>query len=265
MAAPESSSNAASPQRTPSRRLVWLVAAIVLVAIVVGAWMWLRKPAEPSGPPGRGSDAGGRPLPVVAAPVTKGAIDVYINALGTVTPRNMVTVHSRVDGQLMRVAFREGQVVKAGRAAGRDRSAPLRGAAHPGAGTDGQGSGAAQERPARPRALPDTAFAGLDLQAAGRHAGISRAPVPGRRASRSGPDRQREFAADLFTRDRADQRCRGPASGRSRQRDTRERCERTGRHHADPADHRAVPDSGGQSAAGARPHEVGRDARGRGL
>ena len=76
--------------------------------------MWLRKPAEPSGSAGRGSDAGGKALPVVAAPVTKGPIDVYLNALGTVTPRNMVTVHSRVDGQLMRVAFREGQVVKAG-------------------------------------------------------------------------------------------------------------------------------------------------------
>ncbi|HEV2686192.1 MAG TPA: MdtA/MuxA family multidrug efflux RND transporter periplasmic adaptor subunit, partial [Actinomycetota bacterium] len=44
----------------------------------------------------------------------RGSIDVYLNALGTVTPRNIVTVHSRVDGQLMQIVFREGQLVKAG-------------------------------------------------------------------------------------------------------------------------------------------------------
>ncbi len=54
------------------------------------------------------------PLPVVAAPARKGSIDVYIDALGTVTPRNTVVVHTRVDGQLMSVAFREGQIVKPG-------------------------------------------------------------------------------------------------------------------------------------------------------
>ncbi len=50
----------------------------------------------------------------MAAAARKGSIDVYLNALGTVTPRNSVIVKSRVDGQLMRVAFKEGQVVKAG-------------------------------------------------------------------------------------------------------------------------------------------------------
>jgi multidrug efflux system membrane fusion protein len=51
---------------------------------------------------------------VVATAARKGSIDVYLNALGTVTPRNVVVVRARVDGELMRVAFKEGQIVKAG-------------------------------------------------------------------------------------------------------------------------------------------------------
>ncbi len=44
----------------------------------------------------------------------KGNIDIVVEALGTVTPRNVVTVQSRVDGQLVNLHFREGQMVAAG-------------------------------------------------------------------------------------------------------------------------------------------------------
>src|SRR4029079_2961026 len=62
----------------------------------------------------KGEAQGNRPLPVVAEEVKTGSMDVYINALGSVTALNTVTVHTRVDGQILRLAFNEGQVVRAG-------------------------------------------------------------------------------------------------------------------------------------------------------
>jgi membrane fusion protein, multidrug efflux system len=95
------------------RRWLWVVAVLVLI-VAAAAWYWLRPAAVPTPPAGGRGDAASRPLPVVAATARTGNIDVYLDALGTVTPRNTVVVHSRVDGQLDSVAFREGQIVKAG-------------------------------------------------------------------------------------------------------------------------------------------------------
>jgi multidrug efflux system membrane fusion protein len=53
-------------------------------------------------------------VPVVAVAATQGDIHTYITGLGTVTALNTVTVHTRVDGQIMKVLFKEGEVVKNG-------------------------------------------------------------------------------------------------------------------------------------------------------
>ena len=54
------------------------------------------------------------PVPVAAVAATQGDLNQYINAIGTVTAYNTVTIKSRVDGQLNKVNFTEGQIVKAG-------------------------------------------------------------------------------------------------------------------------------------------------------
>src|SRR5947208_14069455 len=53
-------------------------------------------------------------VPVVAAAARTRDVGVYLNGLGSVTPLNMVTVKSRVDGELIGVHFQQGQVVRSG-------------------------------------------------------------------------------------------------------------------------------------------------------
>lgn len=106
---------------SPSRTWVWVVVA----ALAIGGFWYYRSfhkangPAAGVGAPGAGGPmgAGANPnfsVPVVVATTSKGDLPVYLNGLGTVTPLNTVTVRSRVDGQLINVAFKEGQFIKEG-------------------------------------------------------------------------------------------------------------------------------------------------------
>jgi multidrug efflux system membrane fusion protein len=53
-------------------------------------------------------------VPVVVATAQRGDLPVYFNGLGTVTAFNTVTIHSRVDGQITKINFQEGQFVHQG-------------------------------------------------------------------------------------------------------------------------------------------------------
>jgi multidrug efflux system membrane fusion protein len=57
---------------------------------------------------------GPAPIPVTIQPVQKHDFQVYLNGLGTVEPYDTVTVRSRVDGQVIKVDFRQGQMVNKG-------------------------------------------------------------------------------------------------------------------------------------------------------
>jgi multidrug efflux system membrane fusion protein len=105
--------------RRGRRRGRFVVVFVGLACLLVaGAWIAYGRQAKTqqqakttgSGPGGQPA----RPVPVVVAPVRTGDLSVYLTALGSVTPLNTVTVKSRVDGQLMKTHFTEGQVVHAG-------------------------------------------------------------------------------------------------------------------------------------------------------
>lgn len=75
------------------------------------------KPGEAApdrGRGGKGAPPGGMPIPVTAATAQQQAMPVWLDAQGTVAPRNYVSVMPRVTGLLQSVDFREGQLVKTG-------------------------------------------------------------------------------------------------------------------------------------------------------
>src|SRR5712672_1135620 len=98
------------PDAPPRRRRGWLVVLLGLVLIAGAAWWITQRPQPTAQRPSRF----GQTPPVAAAPVQSGDINVTVNALSTVTSLATVTVRSQISGQIMRVAFTEGQTVNKG-------------------------------------------------------------------------------------------------------------------------------------------------------
>jgi multidrug efflux system membrane fusion protein len=108
------------PATRPKRsRRAWFITLVLLAA--TGA-IYLFSQRAAAGDVGRATATGitsslkkpGAPVPILAALAVKGDIGVYLTGLGTVTPYSDVLVTSRVDGQLMKVFFTEGQFVNQG-------------------------------------------------------------------------------------------------------------------------------------------------------
>jgi membrane fusion protein, multidrug efflux system len=93
-------------RRTPPHRtlIFWLI--ILIVILIIG----LTRQQNMS----KGKNNPNPPMAVVVAVARTMDVPVYIAALGTVTPTYTITVRTQINGQLLQVLYREGQMVKKG-------------------------------------------------------------------------------------------------------------------------------------------------------
>jgi membrane fusion protein, multidrug efflux system len=91
---------------TPQKRA--LLSALALAAVLVFAWRMVHKPADAT------AHAGPQPIAVDMASASHVDVPIYFEGLGTVQAFYTVTVTARVDGELQKIAFTEGQQVHKG-------------------------------------------------------------------------------------------------------------------------------------------------------
>jgi membrane fusion protein, multidrug efflux system len=103
LALPTPDQSRAARRRTLARAILIIAALALLLGIFLIARAVFKGKPKAAAPPA---------IPVTLAPVTLGNIDVYLDALGTVTPVYTVTVVSRVAGEITEIRFKEGQIVK---------------------------------------------------------------------------------------------------------------------------------------------------------
>src|SRR6266852_5504663 len=101
---------------TKSRTIRWILPIAALVE--AGYFGWQRfhgmNPTTAETAQKSAASARGAAVPVTVAPVTKADFPVYLGGLGTVQGFNTVLVRTRVDGQIDKIAFKEGQLVNQG-------------------------------------------------------------------------------------------------------------------------------------------------------
>jgi multidrug efflux system membrane fusion protein len=108
-----------APQAPGKSKRGWIWLIILTLVAVAAYYYWPKGPDAAGGAPAPGATGGrkgrgGGNTPVVAAKVRRGNVGVYVTGLGTVTPINTITIKSRVDGQLMKINYKEGELIHQG-------------------------------------------------------------------------------------------------------------------------------------------------------
>jgi multidrug efflux system membrane fusion protein len=101
------------PAATPRKKkhvLAWALVLLVCVALLLP--LYHRTQSTQDLNPSRFGNNGN--AEVNEASAAAGSMDIYLDALGTVTPQNTVNVYSLVSGRVLSVAYREGQMVEKG-------------------------------------------------------------------------------------------------------------------------------------------------------
>ena len=112
---PAPAATSARPQTKGAWRAFWFILMLIVVLAIGALWMNSRR----SGKASPAASAAGRPgafgpVPVVAGTVMQKDVPIYLDGLGTVQAFNTVIVRARVDGQVEKIAFVEGQDVRKG-------------------------------------------------------------------------------------------------------------------------------------------------------
>jgi membrane fusion protein, multidrug efflux system len=99
---------------TKSRTIRWILLTLVVVALGFFGWQRFRSEDQATAANNAQKAAARNAVRVTIAPVQKTDFPVYLTGLGTVQGFNTVLVRTRVDGQIDKIAFQEGQMVNQG-------------------------------------------------------------------------------------------------------------------------------------------------------
>lgn len=100
-----------NPAALLRNRGFWIAAGCVLAVVL---YVWISGIRARAAAARAAAAAAHQTIPVAATATKNGDLNLYVTAIGTVTAFNTVTVKTRVDGQIVQIPFREGQMVRAG-------------------------------------------------------------------------------------------------------------------------------------------------------